>query len=522
MSGIFNTLNTANKGLMAQQTALHTTGHNISNANTDGFSRQRVDMKADLAYSYGGAGQIGTGVKIQSIVRMVNDYVDKQIRQENSTLERFSMKSQGLEQLEIIFNEPSSTGLNFNLGEMFNSWQELSKNPESLNSKTIVAEKSKTMADTINHMAYQINSLRDDTLGQIEKSVYDFNTIIGQIETLNEQIFNVSVKGQIPNDLLDQRDLMLKNLSSIGNFSTSHDKYGRVSIGVDGIDVLTQKQEYEMSVITNIQENVDVDGNIIDYTLYISKKGDSLAPAVSLTTSNIDKLTIGQVILNKKDETFNDDSEVQFHIDIKSGSIKGNKEALLEIKERKDNLNIFAKTMGEAINLVHKYDENDELDFFTFEGKNYAESIRVNEKIIEDNSLVNCGRDSTSPEGDGSRALAIARLRNTKLIFNDSNTLDYDETTMTIKDNPGGITIEGAYNDVITKVGISKEHADNMVLNQEFLLGQLEFRRESTSGVSIDEEITNLVKFQKAYEANAKVISVLTEMLDTLINRTGV
>ena len=90
MSGIFNTLNTANKGLMAQQTALHTTGHNISNANTKGYSRQRVDMKADLSYNYPGVGQLGTGVKMEAVVRIVNDYVSKQIRQENGTMERFT------------------------------------------------------------------------------------------------------------------------------------------------------------------------------------------------------------------------------------------------------------------------------------------------------------------------------------------------------------------------------------------------------------------------------------------------
>ncbi len=197
MSGIFNTLNTANKGLMAQQTALHTTGHNISNANTKGYSRQRVDMKADLSYNYPGVGQLGTGVKMEAVVRIVNDYVSKQIRQENGTMERFTAKSDVIDQLEVIFNEPSTTGLNFNLGEMFDSWQELSKNPEMLTSKTVVVEKSKTLADTLNHMANQIDSLRDETIGQIDKNVLDFNSTIDKLDKLNRQIFNISVKGHI-------------------------------------------------------------------------------------------------------------------------------------------------------------------------------------------------------------------------------------------------------------------------------------------------------------------------------------
>ena len=243
MSGIFNTLNTATKGLLAQQTSLHTTGHNIANANTEGYSRQRVDLQADIAYHFEGVGQLGTGVKMNSVIRMVDDYVNRQIRQENGSLQKFITKSDVLEQLEIIFN----------IEEMFVAWQELSKNPESINSKTIVAEKSKTLADTFNHMMNQIDSLTEETIGQIEKDAFDFNSIIDQIRGLNDQIFNISVKGHIPNDLLDQRDMMLKNLSSIMNFDAKFDSYGRVSISVDGETIISEKTELELSVIKDIK-----------------------------------------------------------------------------------------------------------------------------------------------------------------------------------------------------------------------------------------------------------------------------
>lgn len=169
--------------------------------------------------------------------------------------------------------------------------------------------------------------------------------------------------------------------------------------------------------------------------------------------------------------------------------------------------------MAEAINTVH------EDEFFSGDS---AGTIKVNDDISKDHSLVNAGKLENSPEGDGSRALAIARLRNTKLVFSENPSFDYDAETMSIINDPNGVTIEGAYGNIVTIIGISKEHADNMVDNQEVLLQQLEMHRESTSGVSIDEEISDLIKYQKAYEANARVISVLTEMLDTLINRTGV
>ena len=470
MSGIFNTLNTASKGLQAQQTALHTTSHNISNANTEGYSRQRVDLKADLAYNFAGVGQLGTGVKMDAIVRLVDDYVSKQIRQENGTMQRFSTKSDVLEQLEMIFNEPSDTGLNFNLGQMFDSWQELSKNPESLNSKTIVVEKAKTLADTLNHMSNQIDSLSEETIGQIKKTTDDFNSIVSQLDTLNKQIFNISVKGQIPNDLLDQRDLMLKKLSSITDFNSTFDNYGRVNISIGNKDTTAT-----------------------DSLVILDATGQK------------------EIALNGADVVIKDTSKV---LDIKSGVIKGYTEALSDLIERKEELNIFTKTMADAINTAHKdgMDVDEYNNLFTTQVEDIdgnpvftAGGIKVNQVILRNNDKINAGATSASAEGDGSRALTIAAIRNQKFTFGGAST-----------------TIEGAYRDIATKVGISKEHADNMVANQDVLLDQLVLRRESTSGVSIDEEVSNLIKFQKSYEANAKVISVLTEMLDTLINRTGV
>lgn len=489
MSGLFNTLNTANKGLMAQQTALHTTGHNISNANTPGYSRQRVDMKADLAYNYVGVGQLGTGVKMESIVRIANDYVNKQIRQENGTFERFSSKSEVIDQLEIIFNEPSTTGLNFNLGEMFDSWQELSKNPELPTSKTVIVEKSKTLAQTLNHMADQIDSLEGETLEQIEKNVLDFNTTIDKLNTLNKQIFNIAVKGHVPNDLLDQRDLLLKDLSSISDFKVNFDEFGRASIKMGSNEVLGQGQGIKYKMVTN-GDKIHLEG----------QREDNKNQNIDITET------------------------------IKTGKIRGNIEALDDISRSRLSLDNFAKTMAEAINIIHKDGNEDSLesdrkiDFFTFDGEKGARTIKVNEDIMKDHSKVNAGKKGDSPEGDGSRALEIARLRNTKLVFSDNPDFSgiYDKDTMSIKNDLNGVTIEGAYGNIISIIGISKNHADDMVDNQEVLLAQLEMHRESTSGVSINEEVSDLIKFQSAYNANAKVISVLTEMLDTLINRTGV
>src|SRR5699024_1101407 len=167
----------------------------------------------------------GTGVKMESVVRVVNDHIAKQIRQENGTLQEFASKAEVMEQLEVIFNEPSDTSLNFNIGEMFDAWVELSKNPEMATAKTIVVEKSTTLTDTFNRIMRQIDTLEEETTEMIEKNITDFNSIVDQLETLNKQIFNISVKGNVPNDLLDDRDLLLKKLSSISNFETRSEEH---------------------------------------------------------------------------------------------------------------------------------------------------------------------------------------------------------------------------------------------------------------------------------------------------------
>ncbi|OLS01539.1 flagellar hook-associated protein FlgK [Tissierella creatinophila] len=481
MSGIFSSMNTATKGLMAQQTALHTTGHNIANINTEGFSRQRVDMKADRAYNYGGIGQLGTGVRMESIVRMVDNHVSKQIRAENSTLSRFAEKSEVINQLEVIFNEPSDTGLNFNIGEMFDAFQELSKNPENLNSKTLVVEKLKTLTDTLNHMAGQIESLESETHASIDKNILDFNSKVDGLNTLNKQIFNVSIKGQIPNDLLDQRDLMLKDLTAIADVSIDFDKYGRVGIEMGGNKILTQEGEQ----------------NELKYDKY-DKDNPNKTREVKLVNSK-------------------DNSEAT--ITVTNGSLLGNMDALRDIDNSKKNLDKMASTMAQAINRVHGQlevkDQNGNLVeagfiFTVKEGKNpedAAMNIEINKALVSDNSLLQSGKNGN--EGDGSLALELAGLRNKKLGEDG-------------KEDQSGNTIGGSYRDIVIKIGISKQHSDNMVENQEALTQQLENRRESVSGVSINDEITNVIKFQKAYEANAKVLSALTEMLDVLINRTGV
>ncbi|WP_035051344.1 flagellar hook-associated protein FlgK [Carnobacterium pleistocenium] len=476
MSGLFGTLNNATKGLNVQQSALQTTSHNISNANTEGYSRQKVTMVADNPYTLGGIGQVGTGVRIASIDRIVDPYVNNQLRNENSSLEMYSQKSDVLGQLEGIFNEPSTTGLNNNLSEVFSSWTYLGSNPELATAKTMVAQNSETFTDTLHHMSNQIDNLHDGTVQDIEKNVLDFNSKVAQLDSLNNQIFNVTSQGQAPNDLLDQQDKLLKELTGIAGVEASYDKFNRVSITVGGQSVLTEDSIAELSVGTD-----PTDGQL-------SVDGEPIA--------------------------------------ITSGNIKGSQEALTEIDTKKQELNDLAFTFATAVNKIHS-DGGTGADFFELgSGDDYAASIQVNQEILDDVSTINAGKNlSGVVSGDGTRAQAIASLQNTKLDYSsDQAGMTYDKDTMTLSiiNSTKGSTVSGAYNDSVTQMGIVKQQSDNMVDSQGSLVSLLEARRDSVSGVSINEEVTNTITYQSAFEANSRIISVVSEMLDTLINRTGV
>ena len=475
MSGLFGTLNNATKGLLVQQSALQTTSHNISNANTEGYSRQRVIMETDNPYTLGGIGQLGTGVRIASIDRIVDPYVNKQLRNENSALEMYNQKSDILGQLEGIFNEPSTSGLNNNLSNVFAAWTYLGSNPELSTAKTMVAQNSETFTDTLHHMSRQIDNLHEDTVQDIKKSVLDFNGKVQQLDSLNRQIFNMTTQGQTPNDLLDQQDKILSELSGISGVEATYDKFNRVSITVGGESVLTEKSIAEMSVSPD---------------------------------------HVGQLMVDNK------------AIAITSGTIKGSQESLVEIAIKKQDLNDIAFTFATAVNAVHSDGKDDGMKFFelgTTDG-NYAASIQVNKEILNDVSKINAGKDIDKVVGgDGTRAQAIAKLQNTKLGHPVNPTgIEYDSDTMTIKNQVGGLTVAGAYNDSVTQMGIVKQQSDNMVDSQGSLVSLLEARRDSISGVSINEEVTNTITYKSAFEANSRIISVVSEMLDTLINRMGV
>ena len=297
MSGLFGTLGTATSGITANQVALQTTAHNIENTNTYGYSRQRVHMTTKHPYVIAGTGTIGTigtGVNVTGVERVVDDFVRSQIREANNIYTYNTQKSDTLGQLENILHEPSDDGVIKALNTLNDSWQKLAETPELGTSKTLVVENANSFADSIHQMATQIDQLHKDSISNLQKSVLDFNEKIDQLADINKKVFTLTSRGETPNDLLDQRDTLLKDISGFVNINTEFDEYGRTTLSVDGQTILDFKNETHNTL--SVVVGTDANGNAL-----VSDRGDSSKANVALGR----QAEVGTVMLTKKDDAGN-------------------------------------------------------------------------------------------------------------------------------------------------------------------------------------------------------------------------
>jgi len=506
MSGLFSTLNVSVRGMSAQQTAIDVTSHNIANANTDGYSRQTATMETTTPFgmptmnSTVSPGQLGTGVQISSITRIRDSYLDYQVRAENGTKGLYDGKEEFLSEIQTVFNEPSDTGVSTLIGKVYDSWQALSTSPELSSSRTVVVQQSKALTDQLNSNYNQLESLKTDSDGVIKQDVTDVNSILNQLNDLNQQIITVNVGGNKPNDLMDKRDLLEDQLSTKLGFTVVKTAYGGEDIKATGV----------------------TDANGGDVYLVKSNTTD---PVSRLSYTAGADTTDGYGVLQLKDNAGG--SAVDYTP--ATGELNGYMSVQKDIDDYEGQLNNLAKSIAVSVNTVQDDTTN---AFFVSSDSAQTEitagNISVNQTIQDDVMSINAGAGATTADSeatDGSRALAIAQLRNVKLNVQGiaDGTESYSETDPstkipTITSSSAGMTTAGYFTDTVNKLAIQTQEAKRISTNQDTLLSSLETSRTSTSGVSLDEEMSNLIQFQHAYQANAKIISTVDELLDVIIN----
>ena len=231
MTGLFGTFNIAKRGINTSQATIDVTSHNISNSNTVGYSRQRAKIVTSRPMTgTAGYGQVGTGSQVQAIERVRDGFLDYQLRGANSSLGSSDIRSNFLYEVENIFNEPSDTGISTLMGKFFDSFQELSKQPNSSNARTVTVQQTLALTDALNHTYTKLEELQQNAKLALKSNVTDINSLLSQIDGLNKQIMSVKSSGQMPNDLMDQRDTLLDELSYKFNITIDTKEF-------EGIDI---------------------------------------------------------------------------------------------------------------------------------------------------------------------------------------------------------------------------------------------------------------------------------------------
>lgn len=480
----FSGLNTSRLGMLAQQHSLKVTSHNVANANTPGYSRQVAHMSPTTALPYAsGKGMIGSGVKVDEIGRIRDHFLDTQIRKETQTLAKWESRHHFLSQVEIIFMEPSETGFNKTLGAFFDSWQELSLNPEGTPVRAAVIENANAFLNSVRHTNEQLKTIRSDISEHINIKVGEINTLATQLKDLNRQIVSLTSQGNRPSDLMDRRDLMLDQLAQIIEFDAIENTNGSVNVFIGGRALVYENTSFALA----------------------TEKGDTDPSGWPLSP---------KIVWER------DGREVK----MQNGQLAG----LIETRDvyLKSYTQDFASMvfgMVNAINQFHSegmdlYGEQG-VDFFT--GTDHLETLEINSLIRNSPgriaaSLEPAGGFGTPAPGDGQNAIKIAQLRRARIDIDPTNPDIRLRATL----NPDGITnFENYYRDNIARLGVDTQESDRMAENQAALLAMLGERKDSISGVSLDEEMANMVQFQLAYQASARVITTLDEIYDTLINR---
>ncbi|MBD2845835.1 flagellar hook-associated protein FlgK [Paenibacillus sp. IB182496] len=510
MRSTFHVLETAKRSLFTQQAAINTVGHNIANANTSGYSRQVVGMVAGRPIEAVGLsrstapGQLGTGVEFTSIERVRVAFLDDQFRNQSKYLGSWSVQADTLAKLEAVVNEPGDTGIRTVLENFWNAWSDLSKDPESITGRKIVRENALALVDAFNQTSRQLSDLSQDLTSNIEVKATEINTITKTIASLNNEIRRIEGLGDHANDLRDQRDLLTDQLSQIVNINVTENESGyTINMGnVNLVDGQTATEvtaaSLESAYSSGNLNNGEVFGMIVSRDVYVAEYQGQLDLLANTLANGEMEVTIpaGSVLPGTTTPLATDTV-------MTVNGING--------------LHQLGYTLEEPLATG--------LDFFTFEAGSTgitAASIRLNPAIESDtNKIASSLRTttdagpppvSTAVKGNNTLALLMSELKNIKFSF--------DETAA-----GGGVydsTLSNYYNGMVGSLGVQAQEANRQYENASIQTEQVDMSRQSVSGVSLDEEMSNLIKYQHAYSAAARIMTAFDEMMNKLINGTGV
>ncbi|MGA9467197.1 MAG: flagellar hook-associated protein FlgK [Exiguobacterium marinum] len=493
MGSTFMGLETARRSLSTHQWALQATGNNVANASNPGYSRQRLTlgMTEQLSVNFGGtkAGQFGTGVRGETLARIRDLMIDQQYRDESVKNAFYATKEAAFGRMEDIINEPSENGLAKSLDMFWASLQDLSVNPDDTGARSVVRQRALTLAQTFNYMSSSLSKVQDDLkteAGVVTKKINDLLTKIGDV---NRQIGDAEPLGVLPNELYDERDRYMDELSQYIEFER---------VPVDYLNGETRGNSQRVA-----EGRVDIRVNIGGTEV---KLVDGLTSGVG----KIEDMTLTNAAGGTSTLTFNDlpNGKWKALVDM-YGTSTGTEAHDGSFTKMLADLDEMANVFASAFNTAHGTNKDADgvagrTDFFV--GMTSASTITVNDDFMKNLDLIAASKDGNI--GDGSGALELAQLKESALSFSGS------VTTST--------SIGKYYQNVIGNMAVEASQNANLAKSTFALLSSSDQRRQSVSAVSLDEEMTMMIQYQHAYNAAARNITAVDEMLDKIINGMGV
>jgi len=506
----FSAFQTASRALSASQTLLSVTGNNIANVNTEGYTRQRVDLTSlsltstNQKFANTNNTSSSEGVQATGVSQIRDTFLDARYRTENSDNGMCTTLSSGLSDLESIVDEIDSDGLQTQLSDFADKLQSLSETPTDEDIALTVKTSAQSLTSILNSYSQQVTEVRDQAIYDLDKAVVsDFNSTVESIANLNTQIKEEEINGSTPNELLDKRNTLIDELSNIAK-----------------IKVTTSPEK--------ISDNISVEN--LSISLYDESKGVNISLVENGQFSMISLNTEGDTAKIELTSAIDDhDTDITDHFT--SGSIKGYLDIIngegsyADISSGGNDyrgtlyyqnaLDTFASTFANTFNKLNDTNTTDTLDAPLFAssvgGVITAANLTISTDWQDNTNAINAKAYNAS-DGDNTNVLLMIDAL-------EGDTSFYQEDGSTLM-------FTGTFSDYMT--GVVAELASDITLNEDYqdtsdtVLTSLSDSRNSVSGVSLDEEGVNLLAYQKSYNAAARYMTVLDEIMDKLINETGV
>lgn len=520
MTSTFHGIETSKRALFVNTTSMQTLGHNIANASTEGYSRQRVNQtEARPIWAMGMTksqqpGMLGTGVEYGSITRVRDTFLDIQYRRENQYLGSWEVLNATMVSIQGILNEPSGSGLSSVMDDFWNSWETLNRDPSLLSARVAVAGAASNMTDTLKHISESLTNLKNDVSSNIDKKVMEANNLLDNISRLNVLIRDNESFGDHANDYRDQRDLLIDKLSTIVDVQFVEDEVGMVNITAAGANVLTGDA---VTYLTAANAATATAGQLNGYTKSLAETDlirDQLNAMVkTLVTSDI-KVTLSNGYVTPNQMTALNQVTLEDGTTIPAGQVipAGSRIA--------SSMDVMVKGFNGLHGLGYTLTEptTSGVPFFvSTSGAFTIDDIRVNPDILADTNKIaasskyeNVGGVDKVIRGNSDIANELASLRDGLFTF------PADLTSL----SKG--TIDDYFRALAGDLGIRGANTERNYNNQQSMVDNLQIQRQSISGVSIDEELADMIRFQQAYNAAARNMTTVDEMLDRVINSMGI